>query len=110
MEIALKTLGIVQACHVAPPALDKIGAEQGGKTLLEWVARRATDCQRLDRVVVLLGDSPSERELARLTPPDVEVFVGAEPDALARFTALVTRHTPAASCGLAPITRLSMRC
>ncbi len=90
----MKTLGIVQACHVAPPALDKIGRKLGGKTLLEWVARRATDCQRLDRVVVLLGDSPSERELARLTPPDVEVFVGAEPDALARFAALVSRHTP----------------
>ncbi len=68
----------------------------GGKTLLEWVVRRATDCQRLDRVVVLLGDTASERELARLTPPDVDVFVGSEPDALARFAAIVARHAPSA--------------
>ncbi len=90
----MKTLGIVQACHVAPPAFDKIGRKLGGKTLLEWVVRRATDCQRLDRVVVLLGDTESERELVRLAPPDVEVFVGSEPDALARFAAIVARHAP----------------
>jgi spore coat polysaccharide biosynthesis protein SpsF len=91
-EVNLKTLGIVQACHVAPPAHDKVGRKLGGKTLLEWVVRRATDCQRLDRVVILLGDTPGERELGRLAPPDIEVFVGPEPDALARFAALVASH------------------
>ncbi len=55
--------------------------------------RRATDCQRLDRVVVLLGDTLGERELARLAPPDVEVFGGSEPDALARFAAIVAKHS-----------------
>jgi spore coat polysaccharide biosynthesis protein SpsF len=85
-------LGIVQACHMAQPTQDLIARKLGGKTLLEWVIRRATDCQRLDRVVVLLGDSAAERELARLVPPDVEVFAGSEPDPLSRFAAIAARH------------------
>ena len=77
------TLGIVDVRHDA--ASTKIARRLGGKSLLEWVVRRVTDCQTLDRVVVVLSDSESDRQVAALVPPDVSVFIGKAADALGRF-------------------------
>ena len=91
-EEKLKTLAIVQACHVALPNRDRVGRKLAGKTLLEWVVRRTSDCQRLDAILVLVGDTPAERELCQQLPPDVQLVVGPEPDALSRFAAVVAQH------------------
>ena len=91
-EEKLKTLAIVQACHVALPNRDRVGRKLAGKTLLEWVVRRTSDCQQLDAILVLVGDTPVERELCQQLPPDVQLVVGPEPDALSRFAAVVARH------------------
>lgn len=80
----LKTLGIVEACYADPEARAKATRKLGGKTVLEWVVRRATDCQRLDGVIVVTSDEAENRFVADLVPLDVPVFVSRAADALAQ--------------------------
>jgi spore coat polysaccharide biosynthesis protein SpsF len=64
----------------------------GGKSVLEWVIRRITDCQRLDAVAVVLAENtlatsaPANNESqhcwAGLVPPDVPVLYSRQADAL----------------------------
>jgi len=68
----------------------------GGKTLLEWVVRRATEAHRLDQVVVLAGDDPLSRSLTKLVPRDVPVFVSSGHDPLERY-ADIARQFPSYS-------------
>ena len=42
--------------------------------MLEWVVRRATDCQQLDGVIVATSDVPENYFVGELTPLDVPVF------------------------------------
>jgi spore coat polysaccharide biosynthesis protein SpsF (cytidylyltransferase family) len=98
----LESLGIVQvfprtgsaACapRVASTALRRLG----GKSLLEWVVRRVTDSQRLNGVIVLLGDSPEEQRLRSLVPADVPVFAHRRSDLLSAYAAAI-REYPAES-------------
>ena len=83
----MNTLGIVHVPRGLKNRTSKVARRIGGKSLLEMVVRRVTDCQRLDRVVVVLGDARQEADVARLVPPDVELFDGSQGDALARFAA-----------------------
>jgi len=76
-------LGIVQVRYDASPS--KVARKLGGKSLIEWVVRRITDCQTLDQVVVVLSGSQHDRRVAELVPPDVPVFIGSAPDMLGRF-------------------------
>jgi spore coat polysaccharide biosynthesis protein SpsF len=85
----LNTLGIVHARAGAPGAKDRVSRKLGGRSLLERVVRRVTDCQRLDGVAVVVGDSPEDEVIARLVPHDVPVFVAAARDELARFVAAI---------------------
>jgi spore coat polysaccharide biosynthesis protein SpsF len=85
----LKTLGIIQ---VGPDRADldrKVGRKLGGKSLLELVVRRITDCQRLDGVVVVLGEDDRDEPIRQLVPPDVPTFISAQRDPLARFAATI---------------------
>ncbi len=91
----IKTLGIVQIRREAEKIHCKAARKLGGKSLLELVVRRVTDCQLLDSVVVLL-DGHHEDSIRRLVPPDVPVFACDERDALARVAAAVD-HFHAAS-------------
>jgi spore coat polysaccharide biosynthesis protein SpsF len=75
------TLGIVQPYGRAE-ARGRLARKLGGKSLLEWVVRHVTECQRVDRVVVVLGASRGEQAIAELCPPDVPVFIGSRGDAL----------------------------
>ena len=75
------TLGIVQPYGLAENR-GRLARKLGGKSLLEWVVRHVTDCQRLDRVVVVLGPGRAEQAIADLCPPDVPVFIGSRGDAL----------------------------
>lgn len=69
-----------------------MGRKLGGKSLLEIVVRRLTECQQLDRVVVLPGEGVSSDDLRDLVPPDVAVFDSTEGDLLSRYIAAADAH------------------
>ncbi|MEX0677608.1 MAG: NTP transferase domain-containing protein [Pirellulales bacterium] len=81
----LNTLGVVEVRREGGHDR-RISRKLGGKSILEWVVRRATDCQRLDAVVVLCSDGLSE-SVRPLVPPDVEVLSLASLDPLATMVA-----------------------
>ena len=81
----LKTLGIVQACFSSERFCCIANRKLGGKSLLEWVVRRVTDCTLLDGVIVAACAAEEHRFVGDLVPMDVPVFVGSEADALGRF-------------------------
>lgn len=91
-----RTLGIIQARLGSTRLEGKLARRLGGKSLLEWVVRRVTDCQQLDAVVVAVGDGPRDQQIAELVPRDVPVFVGSEHDVLGRYAAALEAY-PAAS-------------
>ncbi|REK05969.1 MAG: hypothetical protein DWQ37_22865 [Planctomycetota bacterium] len=66
-----------------------IGRKLGGLSILEWVVRRATDCQRLDAVVVLTDLDVGE--VRPLVPPDVEVISLRKHDPLGGAAAVCRR-------------------
>ena len=63
-----------------------------GRTLLEWVVRRVTDCTRLDGVIVVTNDAPENALLRESVPLDVPVVIGAQADNLGRFVAVLERY------------------
>jgi spore coat polysaccharide biosynthesis protein SpsF len=85
-------LGIVEARPGFDPLKGKFARRLGGKPLLEWVVRRLTDCQRLDRVIVLVGRGPEEQFVSELVPADVPVFAGHAQDLLARYEAALEEY------------------
>src|SRR3990172_8225043 len=91
-----KTLGIVQLAAGRQEPEVKLTRRLGGKSVVEWVVRRVTDCQRLEQVVVVLADSPGQRPLARCVPPDVPVYFAQHRDALGRTVEALNRF-PATS-------------
>lgn len=88
----LKNLGIVQACFSSPRLRFNSARKIGGKSVLEWVVRRVTDCQRLDGVIVLTSDAVENHFVSQLVPLDVPVFVSNRPDALGRFVAAIDEY------------------
>jgi len=88
----LKTLAIVEACYTTAEARAKATRRLGGKTVLEWVVRRATDCQRHGGVIVVTSDAAENRFLLDLVPLDVPVFVAHAPDALGQMTAALEQY------------------
>jgi spore coat polysaccharide biosynthesis protein SpsF (cytidylyltransferase family) len=88
----LRALGVVQACFSTEPSRCLAGRRLGRQSLLDWVVRRVTDCTRLDGVVVLACGCFDHQHLTDLVPADVPVFMGDEPDALARFARLVDEY------------------
>jgi spore coat polysaccharide biosynthesis protein SpsF len=93
-----QTLGIVEVNLDAAHAQEKVISRRlGGKSLLWWVVRHATECQRLDRVVVLSADTPAADVLSQLVPPDVPVLRLAGRDALERFTKAADRYDAASA-------------
>ena len=91
-----RTLGIVEADPQAPWIRDLAGRKLAGKSLLEWVVRRVTDCTRLANVVVVLGRGETWDRLAELVPPDVAVFASPARDALARACECIDHYRAAA--------------
>jgi spore coat polysaccharide biosynthesis protein SpsF len=88
----LRTLGIVEACFRSPAARGRASRRLGGKSVLEWVVRRATDCQRLDGVVVVTSDDPENQFVARLAPSDVPVYTARRPDTLGCLAAAIDSY------------------
>jgi len=83
----LKTLGIVQTCFGSQGVADTSARRLGSKSVLEWVVRRVTDCQRLEGVVVLADSPAASRFLATLVPPDVPILTVEAKDPLRQFAA-----------------------
>lgn len=86
------TLGIIQARWGSTRLKSKLARRLGGKSLLEWVVRRVTDCERLDQVVVAVGDGPEDERVVELVPHDVPVIRGSERDVLDRFVGALDAH------------------
>jgi spore coat polysaccharide biosynthesis protein SpsF len=88
----LKTLGIVQACFQTQRSRSNLHRRLGGKSLLEWVVRRVTDCIRLDGVIVVTCGATERRLVSHMVPADVPVFVSEEPHSLGRFLRAVEEY------------------
>lgn len=85
----MTTLGVIEVADRTKP-----GRSLGGRPILEWVVRNATECERLDAVVVLASDHRSTQELSRLVPADVPVFRSYASDAMGRMIDVVERFQP----------------
>jgi spore coat polysaccharide biosynthesis protein SpsF len=88
----LKTLGIVDACYGSCGPRAKAARKLGGKPVLEWVVRRATDCQQLDGVIVVTSNVADNQFVSELVPLDVPVFTGSKADALGCLAAALEEY------------------
>lgn len=70
----IQTLGIVDACFRSDRERRRAAGRLQGKSVLEWVARRATDCQQLDGVIVVTTSDPDNEFVKELVPLDIPVF------------------------------------
>ena len=66
------TLAIVDLSS-SPRSSEKLARRLGGKPLVEWVVRQVTDCQLVDRVVVVASKTKTGQAVAKLVPADVAV-------------------------------------
>lgn len=80
----LQTLGIIRACFADAATRSKVRRRLRGKTVLEWVVRRVTDCARLNGVIVVTDNRPENAFVLDQVPLDVPVVVGRQTDALGR--------------------------
>ncbi len=92
----LRTLGVVQVPWERLRLKSGFRRRLGGKSLVEWVVRRMTECQRLDGVILLVGESEIDRQVADLAPSDVPVFTARGADELSRLAATVDEYSPQA--------------
>ena len=88
----LKTLGIVEACFRSADERFRASRRLGGKSVLEWVVRRATDCMQLCGVIVVMHDAPENGPIEKLVPPDVPVFRAARPDTMGCLVAALDEY------------------
>lgn len=83
------TIGVV----CVAPADDRTGRKQhwkfGSRPLLELVVRLLTDCQQLDRVLVVAGPEFERGRLAEAVPSDVPVHLSHQPDLLGRLLSVL---------------------
>ncbi|MGQ9605968.1 MAG: cytidylyltransferase domain-containing protein [Thermogutta sp.] len=91
----LENLGIVDACFSLPKERTRASRKLNGKSVLEWVARRATDSQQLDGVIVVTTADPDNEFVKHLTPLDVPVFVAQATDPMGALAAALEAY-PAA--------------
>jgi len=91
-SIGLVEVGLGQSTSpengIASLALRKLG----GKSLVEWVARRVTEATHLDGVIAVLGDTPEQREFGQLIPLDIPVCYSSRPDPLARVAEAISEY------------------
>jgi spore coat polysaccharide biosynthesis protein SpsF len=88
----LKTLGIVRACFTDAATRSKVNRRLRGKTVLQWVVRRVTDCARLSGVIVVTDDRPENAFVLEQVPLDVPVVAGCQADALGRVLGAIDQY------------------
>lgn len=98
----LRTLGIIEVCFAPARAKPSVARKLGGKSVLEWVVRRVTDCQQLDGVIVLTCDAPENRIVKELVPMDVPVFVASGDDAVDQYAAALEQYQAEAVVRVCP--------
>lgn len=101
MSRIFKTLGVVDACFGTHRSRSKAARKLGGKSVLEWVVRRATDSLRLDGVIVVTCDVPENGFVANLVPLDVPVYVGRQRDPLGCLAGALEEYQPEAAVRIA---------
>jgi spore coat polysaccharide biosynthesis protein SpsF len=79
------TIGIVSIPSTCGQPGDKHVRKIGSRPLVELVVRRLTDCQRLQRVLVVAGKEFEGGLLAELVPPDVPIYLSDRRDCLGRL-------------------------
>lgn len=93
----LRTVGVVEI-DGETAAEDRLGggslAERrfGGRSLVEWVARRVTEAQQLDAVVIVADRAAPCSRIRRLAPPDTPLHISAAADSLGRLAETVRRY------------------
>ena len=88
----LRTLGIVEVGDASSRCGQNAKRRLGGKSIIESVVRRMTDCQQLDGVVVLSGLESQSRPIVDLVPADVPVVFSSKADSLARFAEVLEKY------------------
>lgn len=88
----MKTLGIVEACFRSPSVRSRASRKLGGKSVLEWVVRRATDCQQLSGVIVVTSDAAENEFVSKLVPLDVPVYTARKADPLGCLAAALDEY------------------
>ena len=89
------TLGVIDACSPSDAFLSETRHTSlatrrlSGKPLLEWLVRRISLAESLDRVTVLLPDTQASRKVGDLLPSDVSIYFGGQSDPLARMAGVV---------------------
>ena len=91
-----RTMAVVQPRMAKRGSISHYTRKLGGQTLLERVVRRVTDCQRLERVAVVISANPDQEAVFDLVPPDVAVFVSHKRDALSRLCDAMEHFRPEA--------------
>ncbi len=85
MHSMLNNLGVVQ---IRLGCLNKGWASWrgfGGKSLLQWVVRRATESQLLDGVIVVAERGQQSDDISSMVPSDVPIFLSDRTDSLGQF-------------------------
>lgn len=87
----MSTLGVVDVAGLRPAQAERLTRRLAGKPVIEWIARRATESQRVNQVVVLIGDGAAQQALSELVPASIPVAqtssMGAE-----RYARLASQH------------------
>jgi len=81
MRNTVAVVDISASCH---RCVDKFARRLAGKPLVEWIVRQATDCQLIDRVVVVAGKTKAEGKISKLVPTDVTVVRSSRSDTVGR--------------------------
>ncbi|HEY1598298.1 MAG TPA: NTP transferase domain-containing protein [Pirellulales bacterium] len=89
-----RTIAIVQPRLAKPGAKSNYTRKLGGQSLLERVVRRVTDCERLERVAVVISERSEDEAVFDLVPRDVAVFVSQKRDALGQVCDAIDHFRP----------------
>lgn len=69
-----KTLGIVKGALLTEKQRRHLSRKLAGKSVLEWVVRHLTECEHLEKVVILSDRSENGDMIRSIAPRNVEVF------------------------------------
>lgn len=89
-----RTMAVIQPRLVTGGVKSHHTRKLGGQSLLERVVRRVTDCERLERVAVVISDRPEDEVVFDLVPRDVAVYVSQRRDPLARVCDAIENFRP----------------
>ena len=85
------SLGLVEIPVDHEPSegsIERLAARRfGGFSLIEWLVRRISDCETVDRWAILVPDQFIAHSIQRLAPSDIPVITPAGDDACSRIVA-----------------------